>query len=89
MFAVATRTQASQAVDIIKSVKGNSLDPSVRPEDLASDKLLIDATMPVANLFSARVRVPAEALAKFPLENYVELKQLDALPTFLDSRRSV
>src|SRR5690349_22441440 len=28
MFAVATRTQARDSVDIIKNVKGNTLDPS-------------------------------------------------------------
>ena len=54
-----------------------------------TDKLLIDATMPVGKAFAARVRVPAQALEQFPLENYVDSKTLDALPTFADSRRSV
>ena len=88
MWAVATRTQAREAVDIIKNVKGNSLDPS-QTHDIMTDKLLIDATMPVGRAFAARVRVPAQALQQFPLENYVDTKTLDALPTFLDSRRSV
>ena len=88
MWAVATRTQAREAVDIIKNVKGNSLDPS-QTHDIMTDKLLIDATMPVGKAFAARVRVPAQALQQFPLENYVDTKTLDALPTFLDSRRSV
>ena len=88
MFAVATRTQAREAVDIIKSVKGNTLDPS-QTDDILTDKLLIDATMPVGKPFAARIRVPAQALQKFPLEDYLDLRQLDALPTYLDSRRSV
>ena len=88
LFAVATRTQAREAVDIIQNVKGNTLDPS-QSDDLLTDKLLIDATMPVNRPFAARVQVPAQALQKFPLENYVDSKQLDALPTFPDSRRSV
>jgi 3-polyprenyl-4-hydroxybenzoate decarboxylase len=88
MFAVATRTQAREAVDIIKNVKGNTLDPS-QDDDIMTDKLLIDATMPVGKAFAARVRVPAKALEEFPLENYVDSKTLDALPTFPDARRSV
>jgi 2,5-furandicarboxylate decarboxylase 1 len=88
MFAVATRTQAREAVDIIKNVKGNTLDPS-QMDDIMTDKLLIDATMPVGRAFPARVRVPDEALRKFPLENYVSAEEVDAMPTFLDSRRSV
>jgi 2,5-furandicarboxylate decarboxylase 1 len=88
MFAVATRTQAREAVDIIKNVKGNTLDPS-QMDDIMTDKLLIDATMPVGKAFPARVRVPAAALAAFPLEQYVDSAALDALPTFPDARRSV
>lgn len=88
MFAVATRTQARESVDIIKNVKGNTLDPS-QQDDIMTDKLLIDATMPVGKPFSERVRVPAEALQKFPLEQYVSSDQLESIPTFLDSRRSV
>ncbi len=88
MFAVATRTQARESVDIIKNVKGNTLDPS-QIDDILTDKLLIDATMPVGKPFAARIRVPADALKKFPLEDYIEAKRLDVLPTHLDSRRSV
>jgi 2,5-furandicarboxylate decarboxylase 1 len=88
MFAVATRTQARESIDIIKNVKGNTLDPS-QQDDIMTDKLLIDATMPVGKPFSERVRVPAEALQKFPLEQYVSSDQLELIPTFLDSRRSV
>lgn len=88
MFAVATRTQAREAVDIIKNVKGNTLDPS-QEDDIMTDKLLIDATVPLGKAFSARVRVPEKALRQFPLEDYVSAEQLDSMPTFMDSRRSV
>jgi len=53
------------------------------------DKLIIDATMPVGKAFSMRVHVPESALKKFPLEQYVSADQLESLPTFLDSRRTV
>jgi UbiD family decarboxylase len=88
MFAVATRTQARESVDIIKNVKGNTLDPS-QTDDIMTDKLLIDATMPIGRPFAARIRVPAQALQKYKLEDYLDLKKLDALPTYLESRRSV
>ena len=88
MFAVATRTQARQSIDIIKHSKGNTLDPS-QEDDIMGDKLIIDATMPIGKPFSARVRVPDSALKEFPLEQYVSADQLESLPTFLDSRRSV
>jgi 2,5-furandicarboxylate decarboxylase 1 len=88
MFAVATRTQARQSIDIIKNAKGNTLDPS-QEDDIMGDKLIIDATMPVGKAFSERVRVPDSALKRFPLEQYITREQLDSLPTFLDSRRTV
>jgi 2,5-furandicarboxylate decarboxylase 1 len=88
MFAVATRTQARESVDIIKNVKGNTLDPS-QDHDIMTDKLLIDATVPLGKAFSARVRVPETALQKYPLQDYVTEKQLNAMPAFMDSRRSV
>ncbi len=88
MFAVATRTQARDAVDIIRNVKGNTLDPS-QMDDIMTDKLMIDATMPVGRAFPARVRVPDAALREFPLEHYVDAATLDALPAFPDAKRTV
>ncbi|MBI2817822.1 MAG: UbiD family decarboxylase [Acidobacteria bacterium] len=88
MFAVATRTQARESVDIIKNVKGNTLDPS-QTDYIMTDKLLIDATVPIGRPFAARIRVPAQALQKYVLDDYIDARKLEALPTFLDSRRSV
>lgn len=69
MFAVATRTQADQDVEIIRNAKGNTLDPS-QTHDIMGSKLIIDATMPLDRPFAERVAVPKFALEKFPLEQY-------------------
>lgn len=63
MWAVATRVQPDEDVDIIKNVKGNNLDPSVRG-DLLSSKMIIDATKPVGRPFEERLAIPSEAMDK-------------------------
>lgn len=88
MFAVATRVQADQDVDIIKNVKGNTLDPS-QVDDIMTTKLLIDATKPARRPFSERVRVPARALERVRLEDYIPAEALERMPRHLDSIRSV
>ncbi len=57
MWAVATRVQADQDVDIIKNVKGNTLDPS-QTDNIMTAKMIIDATKPVQRPYEARVAVP-------------------------------
>lgn len=79
MWAMATRVQADQDVDIIKNVKGNTLDPS-QTDDIMTAKMIIDATRPVQRPFSARVEVPKEALRKTKLEDFVPPAVLDRLP---------
>jgi len=88
MFAVATRVQADQDVDIIKNVKGNTLDPS-QVDDIMTTKLLIDATKPVSRPFCERVRVPARSLEKIRLEDYIPAEVVERMPQHLDSVRSV
>ncbi len=61
MWSVATRVQADEDVDILKNVKGNVLDPSLKGNILTA-KMIIDATRPVERPFAARVQVPADAL---------------------------
>ena len=78
MWAVATRVQADQDVDIIKNVKGNTLDPS-QTDDIMTAKMIIDATRPVQRPFAARVEVPKEALAKIRLEDFVTPELLERL----------
>jgi UbiD family decarboxylase len=63
MWSVATRVQADEDVDIIKNVKGNVLDPSLKGNILTA-KMIIDATRPVERPFAARVQVPSEALER-------------------------
>ena len=69
MYAVATRTQANEDVDIIKNSKGNTLDPS-QTDDIMTAKMIIDATRPMRRPFSSRLDVPAEVRARFPIEKY-------------------
>jgi UbiD family decarboxylase len=63
LWAVATRVQADDDVDIIKNVKGNVLDPSLKGEILTA-KMIVDATRPLDRPFAERIRVPDEALAR-------------------------
>ena len=69
MYAVATRTQANEDVDIIKNSKGNTLDPS-QTDDIMTAKMIIDATRPMRRPFSTRLDVPAEVRARFPIDKY-------------------
>jgi UbiD family decarboxylase len=78
MWAVATRVQADQDVDIIKNVKGNTLDPS-QTDDIMTAKMIIDATRPLQRPFAARVEVPKEALSKTRLEDFIPREALDRL----------
>lgn len=67
MWAFATRVQADQDVDIIKNVKGNTLDPS-QTDDIMTTKMIIDATKPVRRPFASRLEVPGEVREQFPLD---------------------
>ncbi len=71
LYAIATRVQADQDVDIIKNVKGNTLDPS-QTDDIMTAKLIIDATRPLKRNFAKRLDVPAEVRARFPIEKYLK-----------------
>ena len=75
MWALATRVQADQDVDILKNVKGNNLDPS-QTHDILTAKMIIDATKPVDRDFAERIKVPEEAI----LRGIRLLEQLDRGP---------
>jgi 2,5-furandicarboxylate decarboxylase 1 len=79
MWAVATRVQADQDVDIIKNVKGNTLDPS-QTDNIMTAKMIIDATKPVQRPFEARVAVPKTAMEKTRLEDFIPRAVVDRLP---------
>jgi 2,5-furandicarboxylate decarboxylase 1 len=70
LWAVATRVQADEDVDIIKNVKGNTLDPS-QTHDIMTTKMIIDATKPVSRPFPERILVPEDAIARVPLSDYI------------------
>lgn len=79
LWAMATRVQADQDVDIIKNSKGNTLDPS-QTDDIMTTKMIIDATRPVQKPFAARVQVPKDALANTKLEDFISTDVLNRLP---------
>ena len=79
LWAVATRVQADQDVDIIKNVKGNTLDPS-QTDNIMTAKMIIDATKPVQRPYEARVAVPKTAMEKTRLEDFVPRAVIDRLP---------
>jgi UbiD family decarboxylase len=75
LWAIATRVQADQDVDIIKNVKGSTLDPS-QSDDIMGAKMIIDATRPVRRPFESRIEVPAEAMRRVALERLIPPDQL-------------
>ena len=79
MWAVATRVQADQDVDVIKNVKGNTLDPS-QTDNIMTAKMIIDATKPVQRPYEARVAVPKTAMEKTRLEEFIPRAVLDRVP---------
>jgi UbiD family decarboxylase len=79
LWAMATRVQADQDVDIIKNVKGNTLDPS-QTDNIMTAKMIIDATRPVQRPYEARVSVPKTALENTRLEDFIPRPVLERLP---------
>jgi 2,5-furandicarboxylate decarboxylase 1 len=78
MWAVATRVQADQDVDIIRNAKGNALDPS-QTDDIMGAKMIVDATNPVRRPVEARVQVPREAVDAVDLARLIPSDQLARL----------
>ena len=79
LWAVATRVQADQDVDIIKNANGNTLDPS-QTDNIMTTKMIIDATRPVQRPFAVRVAVPKEAMDRVDLEDFIPRGVLERLP---------
>jgi 2,5-furandicarboxylate decarboxylase 1 len=79
MWAMATRVQADQDVDIIKNVKGNTLDPS-QSDSIMTAKMIIDATRPVQRPFEARVEVPKTAMEDTRPEDFIARAIIDRMP---------
>lgn len=70
MWAVATRVQAGDDVEIIRRVRGGSLDPSSYIHAVG-DKMLIDATKPVSRPYAERIRVPKDVMDRINLEEWL------------------
>jgi 2,5-furandicarboxylate decarboxylase 1 len=64
--AVATRVQASRDVEIVRSLRGSTLDPSMGDSSV-HDALLIDATIPLGRPYPPKLTVPPEEVAQVSL----------------------
>jgi UbiD family decarboxylase len=78
LWAVATRVQADQDIDILKNVKGATLDPS-QTDDIMTAKMIIDATRPVRRPFETRIEVPRESVDAVDLQTLLGKEQLSRL----------
>ncbi len=87
MWAVATRVQPDNDIDIIRNIKANTLDPSL-VHDIRGSKMIIDATIPADRPFAERVGVPAESMARIRLGDFISGDILGRVPRFYDSVRS-
>ena len=74
-WAVATRAQPAEDLDILRNVKGSELDPSQTREDTTS-KLIIDATKPLNRPFAPRLSIPEEVMNRIRLEDYTETQKV-------------
>ena len=69
MWAISTRVRADEDVTMLKGLQGSLLDPS-HPGFGTTTGFVIDATWRVGQPRPAVARVPAEAVARFPLDRY-------------------
>ena len=70
LWAVATRVQAGDDVDIVRRVRGGALDPSSYIHAVG-DKMLIDATKPIGRPYSERIRIPQEVMDRIKLKDWL------------------
>ncbi len=84
MWAVATRVQPDNDIDIIRNIKGSMLDPSL-VHDVRGSKMIIDATKPVDRPFARRLNVPDEALARTRLGDFLSQEVFDRVPVLGES----
>jgi 3-polyprenyl-4-hydroxybenzoate decarboxylase len=88
LWAVATRCQPDEDIEVIRNVKTSPLDPSI-PGQSEGSKMIIDATVPKRKNFAVRTRVPQKILDKVDIGNYFTQSQLQSLPKYRDSLRSI
>jgi len=71
LWAMATRVQPDADINILKEVRGGSLDPSATRHAVGS-KMIVDATKPVGRAFSERISVPDDVMQRIRLEDYLD-----------------
>jgi 2,5-furandicarboxylate decarboxylase 1 len=64
--AMATRVQASRDVEIVRGLKGSTLDPSMY-DSAVHDALIVDATTPLDRQFPSKLEVPSEEIDRVSL----------------------
>lgn len=75
LWAVATRVQADEAIDVIRHVRGGALDPS-QVHKTKGAKLIVDATRPIDRPFQKRIKVPQEVMERIDLYEWVPKEEL-------------
>ena len=70
LWAVATRVQAGDDVEIMRRLRGGALDPSAYIHAVG-DKMLIDATKPISRPYSERIKIPQEVMDRIKLEDWI------------------
>jgi 2,5-furandicarboxylate decarboxylase 1 len=71
LWAVATRAQAGKDMQILRGVRGSSLDPSLSGQTLEKDVLIIDATRRIGQPFAEPLQVPADVVEEIRRRNLV------------------
>lgn len=70
LWAVATRVQAGDDVEIMRGLRGGALDPSAYIHAVG-DKMLIDATKPKSRPYAERIKVPREVMERMKLDEWM------------------
>ncbi|MEM2703736.1 MAG: UbiD family decarboxylase [Candidatus Bathyarchaeia archaeon] len=78
LWAIATRVQADEALDIIRHTRGGTLDPS-QIHNTKGSKLIIDATKPLDRPFEEKLRVPQEVMQRIDIKKYIRKKDIKKL----------
>jgi 2,5-furandicarboxylate decarboxylase 1 len=64
LWAVATRIQAGENVQILRKLRGSSLDPALAGQTLEKDVMIIDATLRIGRPFEEPLRVPDDVVSE-------------------------
>lgn len=75
LWAVATRVQADESIDIIRHARGGTLDPS-QIHRTEGSKLIIDATKPLDRPFEAKLMVPERVMKRLKIHDWISKEDL-------------